>query len=155
MRRPAALLATALPTLIPKLIVRVRFPSPLPRRRPRPGAADPLAAVFANAAPYLLFALGEQNVSSSTAGLLNARRRSGPYWWHPLPGPEQVAAGNQPDVFRVVQVVSALVPRIRLTGHGQNRPGDCVAVPVVHRLDRHRADSQTASMPSAHSRSAP
>ena len=31
-----------------------------------------VAALFANAAPYLLFALGEQNVSSSTAGILNA-----------------------------------------------------------------------------------
>jgi drug/metabolite transporter (DMT)-like permease len=31
-----------------------------------------VAAVFANAAPYLLFALGEQHVSSATAGILNA-----------------------------------------------------------------------------------
>jgi drug/metabolite transporter (DMT)-like permease len=31
-----------------------------------------VAAVFANVAPYLLFALGEQKVSSSTAGILNA-----------------------------------------------------------------------------------
>lgn len=31
-----------------------------------------VAAVFANAAPYLLFALGEQKVSSSAAGILNA-----------------------------------------------------------------------------------
>jgi len=31
-----------------------------------------VAAAFGNAAPYLLFALGEQNVSSSTAGILNA-----------------------------------------------------------------------------------
>ena len=31
-----------------------------------------VAAFFANAAPYLLFALGEQKVSSSTAGILNA-----------------------------------------------------------------------------------
>jgi drug/metabolite transporter (DMT)-like permease len=31
-----------------------------------------VAAVFANAVPYLLFALGEQKVSSSTAGILNA-----------------------------------------------------------------------------------
>jgi drug/metabolite transporter (DMT)-like permease len=30
-----------------------------------------VAAAFANAAPYLLFALGEQKVSSSTAGILN------------------------------------------------------------------------------------
>jgi drug/metabolite transporter (DMT)-like permease len=30
------------------------------------------AAAFGNAAPYLLFALGEQHVSSSTAGILNA-----------------------------------------------------------------------------------
>jgi drug/metabolite transporter (DMT)-like permease len=31
-----------------------------------------VAAVFANAAPYLLFAVGEQHVASSTAGMLNA-----------------------------------------------------------------------------------
>lgn len=31
-----------------------------------------VAAVFANAAPYLLFALGEQHVGSATAGILNA-----------------------------------------------------------------------------------
>jgi drug/metabolite transporter (DMT)-like permease len=30
------------------------------------------AALFANAAPYLLFAIGEQHVASSTAGMLNA-----------------------------------------------------------------------------------
>ena len=31
-----------------------------------------VAALFANAAPYLLFAVGEQHVASSTAGMLNA-----------------------------------------------------------------------------------
>lgn len=31
-----------------------------------------VAALFGNAAPYLLFALGEQHVASSTAGMLNA-----------------------------------------------------------------------------------
>jgi drug/metabolite transporter (DMT)-like permease len=31
-----------------------------------------VAALFANAVPYLLFAVGEQHVSSSTAGMLNA-----------------------------------------------------------------------------------
>lgn len=31
-----------------------------------------IAAVFGNAAPYLLFAVGEQHVASSTAGILNA-----------------------------------------------------------------------------------
>jgi len=31
-----------------------------------------VAALFANAAPYLLFALGEQHVASATAGMLNA-----------------------------------------------------------------------------------
>ncbi|HEY7146530.1 MAG TPA: DMT family transporter [Streptosporangiaceae bacterium] len=31
-----------------------------------------VAALFANAAPYLLFALGEERVASSTAGMLNA-----------------------------------------------------------------------------------
>lgn len=31
-----------------------------------------VAALFANAAPYLLFAVGEEHVASSTAGMLNA-----------------------------------------------------------------------------------
>lgn len=31
-----------------------------------------IAGLFANAAPYLLFAVGEQHVASSTAGMLNA-----------------------------------------------------------------------------------
>jgi len=31
-----------------------------------------VAALFANAAPYLLFAVGEQHVASATAGILNA-----------------------------------------------------------------------------------
>jgi drug/metabolite transporter (DMT)-like permease len=31
-----------------------------------------VAALFANAAPYLLFAVGEQHVASATAGMLNA-----------------------------------------------------------------------------------
>jgi drug/metabolite transporter (DMT)-like permease len=31
-----------------------------------------VAALFANAVPYLLFAVGEQSVDSSTAGMLNA-----------------------------------------------------------------------------------
>src|SRR5215472_6632644 len=39
-----------------------------------------VAAAFGNAAPYLLFALGEQNVSSSTAGILNA---TSPRGWMP------------------------------------------------------------------------
>jgi drug/metabolite transporter (DMT)-like permease len=47
------------------------------RRHPLPRSLSlwshiAVAALFANAAPYLLFALGEQNVSSSTAGILNA-----------------------------------------------------------------------------------
>jgi drug/metabolite transporter (DMT)-like permease len=41
-------------------------------RSPRLWAHIVVAAVFANAVPYLLFALGEQKVSSSTAGILNA-----------------------------------------------------------------------------------
>lgn len=41
-------------------------------RSPRAWAHIAVAAVFANAVPYLLFALGEQKVSSSTAGILNA-----------------------------------------------------------------------------------
>lgn len=44
---------------------------PLPRS-PVMRAHITVAAFFANAAPYLLFALGEQKVSSSTAGILNA-----------------------------------------------------------------------------------
>jgi drug/metabolite transporter (DMT)-like permease len=31
-----------------------------------------VAALFANAAPYLLFAVGEQHIASATAGMLNA-----------------------------------------------------------------------------------
>lgn len=34
-----------------------------------------VAALFANAASYLLFALGDQHVASSTAGMLNATTR--------------------------------------------------------------------------------
>jgi drug/metabolite transporter (DMT)-like permease len=45
--------------------------SPLPRS-PALWAHMSVAALFGNAAPYLLFALGEQKVSSSTAGILNA-----------------------------------------------------------------------------------
>jgi drug/metabolite transporter (DMT)-like permease len=41
-------------------------------RSPRLWAAIAVAALFANAAPYLLFALAEQTVSSSTAGIINA-----------------------------------------------------------------------------------
>lgn len=44
---------------------------PLPRS-PVMWAHIGFAAVFGNAVPYLLFALGEQNVSSATAGILNA-----------------------------------------------------------------------------------
>lgn len=36
------------------------------------GLGRPSSALFANAAPYLLFALAEQTVSSSTAGIINA-----------------------------------------------------------------------------------
>jgi hypothetical protein len=36
---------------------------------------DKAGAVFANALPYLLFALGEQKVSSSTAGVLGVAVR--------------------------------------------------------------------------------
>ena len=41
-------------------------------RSPRLWATIAIAALFANAAPYLLFALAEQTVSSSTAGIINA-----------------------------------------------------------------------------------
>lgn len=44
---------------------------PVPRS-PAIWAHIVIAALFANAAPYLLFALGEQHVASSTAGMLNA-----------------------------------------------------------------------------------
>lgn len=46
---------------------RTRLP-----RSPALWAHMSVAALFGNAAPYLLFALGEQQVSSSTAGILNA-----------------------------------------------------------------------------------
>lgn len=52
------------------VIVAVRR-DPLPRGRALWGHIA-FAAAFGNAAPYLLFALGEQHVSSSTAGVLNA-----------------------------------------------------------------------------------
>lgn len=41
-------------------------------RSPRLWASIAVAALFANAVPYLLFALAEQTVSSSTAGIINA-----------------------------------------------------------------------------------
>ena len=41
-------------------------------RSPRLWASIVIAALFANAVPYLLFALAEQTVSSSTAGIINA-----------------------------------------------------------------------------------
>jgi len=41
-------------------------------RSPRLWASIVTAALFANALPYLLFALAEQTVSSSTAGIINA-----------------------------------------------------------------------------------
>lgn len=41
-------------------------------RSPRLWAAIVTAALFANAVPYLLFAVAEQSVSSSTAGIINA-----------------------------------------------------------------------------------
>ena len=45
--------------------------APLPRS-PLVWAHIVIAALFANGAPYLLFAVGEQHVASSTAGMLNA-----------------------------------------------------------------------------------
>jgi drug/metabolite transporter (DMT)-like permease len=41
-------------------------------RSPRLWAAIVIAALFANAVPYLLFAVAEQTVTSSTAGIINA-----------------------------------------------------------------------------------
>jgi drug/metabolite transporter (DMT)-like permease len=52
------------------LIVLARR-EPVPRGR-RLWAHIVVAALFANAAPYLLFALAEQSVNSSTAGIINA-----------------------------------------------------------------------------------
>jgi len=51
------------------VVVAVRHES-LPRG-PVVWAHIVMAALFANAAPYLLFAVGEQHVASSTAGMLN------------------------------------------------------------------------------------
>jgi drug/metabolite transporter (DMT)-like permease len=55
----------------------VLFPVVLVRREEVPRSAPVwgqivVAALFANAIPYLLFALAEQSVSSSTAGIINA-----------------------------------------------------------------------------------
>jgi drug/metabolite transporter (DMT)-like permease len=58
--------------------------APVPRS-PRLWLHIIVAALFANAAPYLLFALGEQHVTSSTAGMLNATTRSGRSWWRWAP----------------------------------------------------------------------
>ena len=52
------------------VIVRVRREA-IPRSR-RLWAHIAIAALFANAAPYLLFAVAEQTVDSSTAGIINA-----------------------------------------------------------------------------------
>ena len=62
----------------------------VPARRekiPRPGrlwVIIAVAALFANAVPYLLFAVAEQSVDSSTAGIINATT---PLW----------TGGQQPD----------------------------------------------------------
>ena len=40
-----------------------------------------VAALFANAIPYLLFAVAEQTVGSSTAGIINATTPCGPCSW--------------------------------------------------------------------------
>lgn len=53
------------------LLIAAAARSSLPRS-PTLWAHMSVAALFGNAAPYLLFALGEQRVSSSTAGILNA-----------------------------------------------------------------------------------
>ncbi len=50
-----------------------------------------VAALFANAAPYLLFAVGEQHVASSTAGMLNTTT---PLWTVLI----ALAAGHQRDI---------------------------------------------------------
>jgi drug/metabolite transporter (DMT)-like permease len=47
-------------------------------RSPRLWATIAIAALIGNAAPYLLFALAEQTVNSSTAGSSTLRRRCGP-----------------------------------------------------------------------------
>jgi drug/metabolite transporter (DMT)-like permease len=53
------------------LVIAAVRRTPLPRS-PALWAHMSVAALFGNAVPYLLFALGEQRVSSSTAGILNA-----------------------------------------------------------------------------------
>jgi drug/metabolite transporter (DMT)-like permease len=55
----------------------VLFPVVLARREPLPRSVPvwahiAVAALFANAVPYLLFAVAEQSVDSSTAGIINA-----------------------------------------------------------------------------------
>jgi drug/metabolite transporter (DMT)-like permease len=61
-------LATGAAVLLAVMLVR-RDKVP---RSPRLWASITIAALFANAVPYLLFALAEQSVSSSTAGIINA-----------------------------------------------------------------------------------
>jgi drug/metabolite transporter (DMT)-like permease len=63
-----ARLATGAAVLFAVMLVR-RDKIP---RSPRLWASIAVAALFANAVPYLLFALAEQTVSSSTAGIINA-----------------------------------------------------------------------------------
>ena len=63
-----ARLALGAAVLFPVVLAR-REPVP---RSPRIWAYIVIAALFANAAPYLLFAVAEQSVSSSTAGIINA-----------------------------------------------------------------------------------
>lgn len=63
-----ARLATGAAVLFAVMLVR-RDKIP---RSPRLWAAIVIAALFANAVPYLLFAVAEQTVSSSTAGVINA-----------------------------------------------------------------------------------
>jgi len=61
------------------VIVRVRREA-IPRSGPL-WAHIAVAALFANAVPYLLFAVAEQTVDSSTAGIINATTRCGQWCW--------------------------------------------------------------------------
>jgi drug/metabolite transporter (DMT)-like permease len=60
-----------------RLAPAVLFAILLARKEPVPRSARlwahiAVAALFANAVPYLLFAVAEQSVNSSTAGIINA-----------------------------------------------------------------------------------
>ena len=101
----------------------------LGRRDAQPAqAVEELAAV-----PLLVLVLAEPGVDQH----------------HPVTGPEQVAAADQLYVPRVVHIVPALVPSVRVDGDVEDIPGDLVSVPVIHRVDGERANSHATSVRSA------